>query len=127
MYTAPSTMFGKLDRDENRALTDLTPRELTTLIPLTVLAFWIGIYPKPFFEILDEPVQRLVAQIEKRAEYPAEVVALRERANVRLAVVNDEADQQQYADPDHRTAGGPAPSEHALGAVMPIDASSDAP
>ena len=121
------TMFGKLDRDENKGLTDLTVREWATLVPLTVLAFWIGIYPKPFFEILDEPVKRLVAQIEKRAEYPAEVVELRERALRQLAVVDDEADQQQQADPDHRAAGGPTAGEDALGSVVAVDAASDAP
>ena len=26
-----------------------------TLLPLTLLAFWIGLYPGPFFRILDEP------------------------------------------------------------------------
>ena len=59
------TMFGKLDRDENRGLKDLGFREIMTLLPLTVLAFWIGLYPKPFFEVLDEPVRRLVQQVEQ--------------------------------------------------------------
>ena len=70
------TMFGKLDREENKNLTDLNFREIATLVPLTALAFWIGLYPKPFFDILEEPVQRLVRQVEKTAEYPAHFVKL---------------------------------------------------
>jgi NADH-quinone oxidoreductase subunit M len=68
------TMFGKLDREENRALPDLSPREILTLLPLTLLAFWIGLYPKPFFEILEEPVQRLVQQVEKTHVFPGGMV-----------------------------------------------------
>jgi NADH-quinone oxidoreductase subunit M len=68
------TMFGKIDRDENRTLKDLNFREIMTLVPLTVAAFWIGLYPAPFFRILDEPVQRLVRQIEKTETYPDDLV-----------------------------------------------------
>ena len=64
------TMFGKLDNDENRKLTDLSVREFAYLVPLVVLSFWIGIHPEPFFRILDEPVTRLVQQVEKTYEYP---------------------------------------------------------
>ena len=70
------TMFGPLDRDENRGLTDLTPREFAYLVPLVLLAFWVGIRPAPFFLILDEPVQRLVRQVEKTYEFPAEAARI---------------------------------------------------
>jgi NADH-quinone oxidoreductase subunit M len=68
------TMFGKLDKAENQSLKDLNFREVMTLLPLTVLAFWIGLYPAPFFRILDEPVQRLVQQINKEHVYPGDLV-----------------------------------------------------
>jgi len=57
------TMFGKLDKPENQALKDLNFREVMTLVPIVVCCFWIGLYPKPFFEILDRPVDRLVRQV----------------------------------------------------------------
>ena len=72
------TMFGKLDKDDNRVLKDLNPREVMTLVPLVVLSFWIGLYPKPFFRILEEPVNRLVMQLEKADVYPDEVVRIEE-------------------------------------------------
>jgi NADH-quinone oxidoreductase subunit M len=65
------TMFGRLDVDANRTLEDLGPREFAYLVPLVVLAFWIGIRPEPFFRVLDEPVTRLVQQVEKTYEHPA--------------------------------------------------------
>jgi NADH-quinone oxidoreductase subunit M len=48
---------------KNEGLKDLTPRELATFIPLVALAIWIGVYPKPFFQILDQPVQQLVRTV----------------------------------------------------------------
>jgi NADH-quinone oxidoreductase subunit M len=70
------TMFGEIDREENKTLTDLSFREILTLAPLALLAFWIGLYPKPVFDVLEEPVTRLVQQVEKTAVYPDDVVQL---------------------------------------------------
>ncbi|MGA2532484.1 MAG: NADH-quinone oxidoreductase subunit M [Candidatus Aminicenantales bacterium] len=53
-------MFGRLGNPANETLKDLTARELATFIPLVVLAFWIGVYPKPFLEIIDKPVERII-------------------------------------------------------------------
>jgi NADH-quinone oxidoreductase subunit M len=49
-------------------LHDLTPREVLTFAPLLIVAFWIGLYPKPFFEILEKPVNQLVLTV--RPDYP---------------------------------------------------------
>jgi NADH-quinone oxidoreductase subunit M len=57
------TMFGKLDKPENQKLVDLDFREVMTLVPIVVCCVWIGLYPKPFFNILDRPVERLVRQV----------------------------------------------------------------
>jgi NADH-quinone oxidoreductase subunit M len=56
--------FGPVTNPKNEKLIDLTPRELATFVPLVILAFWMGIYPKPFFQILDKPVQELVQHID---------------------------------------------------------------
>jgi NADH-quinone oxidoreductase subunit M len=68
------TMFGKLDKPENMNLKDLNFRETLTLVPLVLLAFWIGLYPKPMFDILDRPVQKIVEQVHGRY-YGAPAVA----------------------------------------------------
>ena len=46
-------MFGPVTNPANRNLPDLNLREYVTLVPLILWAFWIGIYPKPFFHYLD--------------------------------------------------------------------------
>jgi NADH-quinone oxidoreductase subunit M len=58
------TMFGKLDKPENQNLKDLNWRERWTLIPIIVFCVWIGVYPKPFLEVLEVPVQNIVQRIE---------------------------------------------------------------
>jgi NADH-quinone oxidoreductase subunit M len=47
----------------NEHLSDLNAREFATLVPLVVLAFWIGVYPKPFFRYLDLPVKQIVERV----------------------------------------------------------------
>ena len=60
--------FGPLNNPKNAKLPDLSARELATFVPLVVLAFAIGLYPKPLFQILATPVNNLVATV--RPEYP---------------------------------------------------------
>jgi NADH-quinone oxidoreductase subunit M len=56
-------MFGKNENPLNKALPDLNMRELTTFVPLIILAFWIGLYPTYFTKYLEEPVNRIVEQV----------------------------------------------------------------
>ena len=56
--------WGKVTRDENRALPDLNAREIATLVPLIALCFWIGLYPKPFLAFLEKPVARVAATVQ---------------------------------------------------------------
>jgi NADH-quinone oxidoreductase subunit M len=53
-------MFGRLENPANQSLKDLTVREFATFLPLLVLAFWIGVFPKPFLNIIDKPVEKVV-------------------------------------------------------------------
>src|SRR5882762_2341515 len=57
------TMFGSITHEANKALPDLNFREYEVLIPLVAVAFWIGIYPKPFFALIEKPVERIVQQV----------------------------------------------------------------
>ena len=40
--------FGTIDNPKNEKLTDLSGREWAYMVPLMILALWIGVYPKPF-------------------------------------------------------------------------------
>jgi NADH-quinone oxidoreductase subunit M len=56
-------------------LRDLNLREIVYFAPLIAMAFWIGLYPKPFFEILQQPVNQLVQTV--RPGYPGATMEVR--------------------------------------------------
>src|SRR5450755_1352796 len=64
--------FGTVTNPKNEGLQDLTPREVATFVPLLILAFWIGLYPKPFFQILQQPVNHTISMA--RPDYPLPAV-----------------------------------------------------
>ncbi|MCP5115060.1 MAG: NADH-quinone oxidoreductase subunit M, partial [bacterium] len=57
------TMLGEIN-EPNKKLLDLNAREIAYFAPLLVLAFWIGLYPKPFFDIIDRPVAQIVERVQ---------------------------------------------------------------
>src|SRR6201993_4924286 len=57
------TMFGPVTHEVNKTLPDMNLREYAVLLPLVALAFWIGIYPKPFFNYINNPVEKIVQQV----------------------------------------------------------------
>jgi NADH-quinone oxidoreductase subunit M len=64
--------FGEITNPANAKLADLTAREQLTLIPLVLAAFWIGLYPKPMFDVLRVPSEKIVAAVGGRVlEDPA--------------------------------------------------------
>ncbi|MFQ5350312.1 MAG: NuoM family protein, partial [Thermoanaerobaculia bacterium] len=66
--------FGPLSNPENKGLADLNGRELACLLPIVLLCFWIGLYPRPVFRVLEKPVNYVVAKVD--ASY-AQAVAQR--------------------------------------------------
>ncbi|WP_136619167.1 MULTISPECIES: NADH-quinone oxidoreductase subunit M [Mesorhizobium] len=42
---------------------DVNAREMAAILPLAVFVLWIGLYPKPFLEIIDASVKHLLAQV----------------------------------------------------------------
>jgi len=73
--------FGPLDNPDNENLADMNSRELTYVVPLIVLCFWIGLYPKPIFEFLEKPVNYIASIVD--SEY-AEALAQMEEAESTL-------------------------------------------
>jgi NADH-quinone oxidoreductase subunit M len=56
--------WGKVTHEENKSLVDLNAREIATLVPLVVLCFWIGVYPKPVLEFLHKPAAKIAAIVQ---------------------------------------------------------------
>jgi len=64
--------FGTIDNPKNEKLTDLSGREWAYMVPLMILALWIGVYPKPFLEYIQQPVNAVVKQVRPDYGIPGE-------------------------------------------------------
>ncbi|MGD0199452.1 MAG: proton-conducting transporter membrane subunit, partial [Bryobacteraceae bacterium] len=57
------TMLGQVTNPKNLGLPDLSLRELATFLPLIAWTVWIGVYPKPYFDVLEKPVAQIVERV----------------------------------------------------------------
>jgi len=63
------TMLGETT-PKNEGLMDLSFREIAVFAPLIAWAFWIGLYPRPFFRVLERPAAQIIERV--RPGYYAE-------------------------------------------------------
>jgi NADH-quinone oxidoreductase subunit M len=59
--------LGPVTQSENLQLKEITTREILTLVPILVLIFWIGLYPKPFLTLINPTVNQLVTLVKSAA------------------------------------------------------------
>ncbi len=62
--------FGEITNPANANLPDLSVREQLTLAPLVVAALWIGLYPKPIFDVLRTPSENIVRSVGGQTALP---------------------------------------------------------
>ena len=56
--------WGPLDNPANRNVPDVNRRELALMVALIACMVWIGVYPKPFFDMIEEPVNYVVKKVD---------------------------------------------------------------
>ena len=64
LWSYQRIFFGALDKEENKTLRDLSPREWAVLVPVVVFIVWIGFYPDTFLEKSALASKRVVEQVQ---------------------------------------------------------------
>ena len=60
LYLYRRIIFGKLTKEDLKAILDLSPREIAMFAPLVVGVFWMGIYPSSFLNPMHASVAKLI-------------------------------------------------------------------
>jgi NADH-quinone oxidoreductase subunit M len=60
-------VFGDVTHDENRRLTDLTPREWALLVPVLLFIVWIGVAPAVFTGKTESTIAALLAEVQSKS------------------------------------------------------------
>ncbi len=63
LWMVQRVFFGKIENSENEKLEDIRWREILVIMPFVIMIFWMGIYPKPFFALMDGPVALFVQRV----------------------------------------------------------------
>ena len=58
-------IFGELTKDDLKDILDLDRREIVIFTPLVILVIWMGVYPKPFLDVMDASVQQLLVNLKQ--------------------------------------------------------------
>jgi len=58
--------FGPIDREENRSIRDLAPREIALLVPLAIMMVWMGVAPGKFLAVSETATEALLSVVENK-------------------------------------------------------------
>ena len=76
LYLYRRIIFGRITRDDLRAILDLSPREIAVFAPLVVLTLWMGIYPSSFSVFWDATVSAMVEHHQAALHIPLKLATV---------------------------------------------------
>jgi NADH-quinone oxidoreductase subunit M len=63
LWTYERVMFGPITKAINEKLADLTVREISVMVPIIALMFFMGLYPRPLISRMEPSVNLMLARI----------------------------------------------------------------
>ncbi len=66
LFLFQKVMFGPLQNPKNKNLKDVSGREIAYLLPMVVMAFWLGMYPHTFLSDIDPAVGNVLTQFKNK-------------------------------------------------------------
>ncbi len=66
LWMVQRVFYGVCDKEENKKLIDINWRELAVSVPLVIMIFWIGIYPRTFIDKIEPSVNKLIEIMKTR-------------------------------------------------------------
>jgi NADH-quinone oxidoreductase subunit M len=70
LWMFQKVFFGKLDKAKNGALPDMTGREIATFVPLVLLIFLLGLFPRRILKRMEPSVQKFTRDFGRRVAEP---------------------------------------------------------
>lgn len=64
LRTYQKVFWGKITNKANDELKDLTPREIIVMVPILIMIVWIGVYPKPFLNIIHNASESYIQYVK---------------------------------------------------------------
>ena len=61
------SFFGPVTNEANKTLKDLDAKETWSLVPLVLIVVWLGVYPKPVLEPIDNSVKAMLVFMDEKA------------------------------------------------------------
>jgi len=62
-------MQGPITNNKIFSFRDVNKREIAYLVPIVIMMFWMGIYPKPFLRKMDSSVTHLLNRVKKESYF----------------------------------------------------------
>jgi NADH-quinone oxidoreductase subunit M len=67
LWMVQRVFFGTCDKEENKKLLDMNWRETFIAIPIVIMIFWIGVYPKTFIDKIEPSVNKVIETVKSKA------------------------------------------------------------
>jgi NADH-quinone oxidoreductase subunit M len=106
-------IFGKLEKDDVKAMLDLSPREVAIFLPLILIVLWMGIYPASFTAITGPTIDQLISNYEVAVgpTQPGSLIAPAEAAPVEATPTQPTTTEPTTTEPATTEPAPAAPAE----------------